>query len=104
MDSQIFQNVIRDPTPDKVTDVMSEITPDIIADIMPAIFGEVDGGKTSEVIAENTLEQIFTIVETRILGDGVDFVIDRFGDRIVDMITGNMFSIFERVSMMVLGG
>ena len=48
MDSQIFQNVIRDPTPDKVTDVMSEITPDIIADIMPAIFGEVDGGKTSE--------------------------------------------------------
>ena len=103
MDSQIFQNAIRDPTPDKVTDVMSEITPGIIADIMPSIFGEVDGGKTSEVIAENTLDQIFTVVETRILGDGVDFIIDRFGDRIVDMIIGNMFSIFQRVSMMVLG-
>ena len=103
MDSQIFQNAIRDPTPDKVTDVMSEITPGIIADIMPSIFGEVYGGKTSEVIAENTLDQIFTVVETRILGDGVDFIIDRFGDRIVDMIIGNMFSIFERVSMMVLG-
>ena len=103
MESQMIQNVIREPTSDKVSDVMSEITPGIVGDIMPAIFGDVDGGKSSEIVAEQTLDQIFNVVETEVLGEGVDFVIERYGDRIVDLVTGNMFSIFERVAMMILG-
>ena len=99
----MIQNVIREPTSDKVSDVMSEITPGIVGDIMPAIFGEVDGGKSSEVVAEQTLDQIFNVVETKVLGEGVDFVIERYGDRIVDLVTGNMYSIFERVAMTLLG-
>ena len=99
----MLQNVIRDPTPEKVSDVMSDITPGVIGDIMPAIFGEVDSGKSSQVIAEQTLDQIFDVVETKVLGDAVDFVIERYGDRIVDLVTGNMYSIFERVTMMMLG-
>ena len=99
----MIQNVIREPTSDKVSDVMSEITPGVVGNIMPAIFGEVDGGKSSEVVAEQTLDQIFNVVETKVLGEGVDFVIERYGDRIVDLVTGNMFSIFERVAMMILG-
>lgn len=99
----MIQNVIREPTTDKVSDIMSEITPGVIGDIMPAIFGEVDGGKSSEIIAEQTLDQIFNIVETEVLGEGVDFVIERYGDRIIDLVTGNMFSIFERVVMMIFG-
>lgn len=99
----MIQNIIREPTTDKVSDIMSEITPGVIGDIMPAIFGEVDGGKSSEIIAEQTLDQIFNIVETEVLGEGVDFVIERYGDRIIDLVTGNMFSIFERVTMMIFG-
>ena len=99
----MIQNVIREPTSDKVSDVMSEITPGVVGDIMPAIFGEVDAGKSSEIVAEQTLDQIFNVVETKVLGEGVDFVIERYGDRIVDLVTGNMFSIFERVAMMILG-
>lgn len=99
----MFQNVIRDPTPDKVSDVMSDITPNVIRDMMPSIFGDVGGEESSELIAEQTLDQIFNVVETKVLGEGVDFVIERYGDRIVDMITGNMFSIFERVAMMLIG-
>lgn len=99
----MFQNVIREPTLDKVSDVMSEITPNVIRDIMPSIFGEVDSGKSSELMAEQTLDQIFNVVETKVLGEGVDFVIERYGDRIVDLVTGNMFSIFERVTMLIVG-
>ncbi len=99
----MFQNVIREPTLDKVSDVMSEITPNVIRDIMPSIFGEVDSGKSSELLAEQTLDQIFNVVETEVLGKGVDFVIERYGDRIVDLVTGNMFSIFERVTMLIVG-
>ena len=103
MDSQTFQNVIRDPTTDKVSEIMSEITPDVVRDIMPSIFGEVSSGENSQNIAEQTLDQIFDVVETKVLGEGVDFVIERYGDRIIDLITGNMYSIFERVAMMILG-
>ena len=99
----MFQNVIREPTLDKVSDVMSEITPNVIRDIMPSIFGKVDSGKSSELLAEQTLDQIFNVVETKVLGEGVDFVIERYGDRIVDLVIGNMFSIFERVTMLIVG-
>lgn len=99
----MFQNVIRDPTPDKISEVMSNITPSMIADIMPSIFGKVDSGQSSELVAEQTLDQIFNVVETKVLGEGVDFVIERYGDRIVDLVIGNMFSIFERVTMLIVG-
>ena len=103
MDSQSFQNVIRDPTTDKVSEIMSDITPDIIGDMMPSIFGEVNSGESSQILAEQTLDQIFDVVETKVLGEGVDFVIERYGDRIIDLIMGNMYGIFERVAMMILG-
>ena len=99
----MIHNVIREPTSDKVSDVMSDITPGVIQDLMPSIFGDVDSGKSSELLAEQTLDQIFNVVETKVLGEGVDFVIERYGDRIVDLVTGNMFSIFERVTMLIVG-
>lgn len=103
MDSEVFQNVIRDPNPDKVPGVMSDIAPEIVQDIIPSLFSEVQNGKDSEKIAEQTLDQIFNVVEEDVLGDGVNFIIEKFGDRIIDMVTGNMFSIFERVTMMIVG-
>lgn len=106
MDSEIIANAIRDPTEHAASEVMSNITPDIISGIMPSIFGfTIDNNQTSEVVAEHTLDQILTVVETKVLGEGVDFVIDKFGDRIIDMLTGKtMLSIFERVAMMIVSG
>ena len=106
MDSEIIANAIRDPTEHAASEVMSNITPDIISGIMPSIFGfTINGSQSSEVVAEQTLDQILTVVETKVLGEGVDFVIDKFGDRIIDMLTGEtMLSIFERVAMMIVSG
>lgn len=106
MDSGVFINAIRDPTEHAASEIMSNITPDIVSGIMPSIFGfTINGSQSSEVVAEHTLDQILTVVETKVLGEGVDFVIDKFGDRIIDMLTGKtMLSIFERVAMMILSG
>ena len=106
MDSDIIVNAIRDPTEHAASEVMSNITPDIVSGIMPSIFGfTINGSQSSEVVAEHTLDQILTVVETKVLGEGVDFVINKFGDRIIDMVTGKtMLSIFERVAMMILSG
>ncbi len=106
MDSEIIANAIRDPTEHAASEVMKNITPDSVSGIMPSIFGfTIDNNQTSEVVAEHTLDQILTVVETKVLGEGVDFVIDKFGDRIIDMLTGKtMLSIFERVAMMIISG
>lgn len=106
MDSEIIQNAIRDPTSEAASEIMSNITPDLISDIMPAVFGfTVDGTESSEVMAEQTVDQILNVVETKFLGESVDFAIENFGVRIIDMLTGEtMLSIFERVAMMVVNG
>ncbi|MGI0077810.1 MAG: hypothetical protein ACREAU_10485, partial [Nitrosopumilaceae archaeon] len=59
MDSEIIANAIRDPTEHAASEVMSNITPDIVSGIMPSIFGfTINGSQTSEVVAEQTLDQI----------------------------------------------
>src|SRR3989304_4159400 len=76
MDSEIIANAIRDPTEHTASEVMSNITPDIVSGIMPSIFGfTINGSQSSEVVAEQTLDQILTVVETKVLGEGGDFVI-----------------------------
>ena len=106
MDSEIIQNAIRNPTSEAASEIMSNITPDLISDIMPSVFGfTVDGTESSEVMAEQTVDQILNVVETKFLGESVDFAIENFGQRIIDMLTGEtMLSIFERVAMMVVNG
>ena len=104
MDPQTVQNAIREPTTENASQILSDITPNIMRDVLPAIFGDIGDGVDSEVLAENTLDQIFNVVETKVLGEGVDFVIERYGDRIVDLVTGNMSSVFERVAMLLIGG
>ncbi len=101
MNLELFQDAIRDPTPEAASNIMSNITPDLISDIMPSI---INSSQESAVLAENTLDQILTVVETKILGENVDFIIDNFGYRIIDMLTGDiMLSIFERVARMMVG-
>ena len=106
MDSEVIQNAIRNPTPEAASEIMSNITPDFVKDIMPSVYGYiVDGTEPSEVMAEQTVDEILNVVETDFLGDRVDFAIENFGPRIIDMLTGEtMLSIFERVAMMVVNG
>ena len=106
MDSEVIQNAIRNPTPEAASDIMSNITPDFVSDIMPSVYGYiVDGTEPSEVMAEQTVNEILNVVETQFLGESVDFAIENFGQRIIDMLTGEtMLSIFERVAMMVVNG
>lgn len=106
MESEIIQNAIRNPTSEAASAIMSDITPDLVRDIMPSVFGfTIDGTESSEVMAEQTVNEILNVVETKFLGDSVDFAIEHFGQRIIDMLTGEtMLSIFERVAMMVVNG
>ena len=106
MESEIFQNAIHEPTSKAASEIMSSITPDLVRDIMPSVYGYIlEGTEPSEVMAEQTVDEILNVVETNFLGESVDFAIEHFGQRIIDMLTGEtMLSIFERVAMMVVNG
>lgn len=106
MGIEIFQDAIHNPTSEAASGIMSNITPDLVRDIMPSVFGfTINGTGSSEVMAEQTVDEILNVVETNFLGDSVDFAIEHFGQRIIDMLTGEtMLSIFERVAMMVVNG
>lgn len=103
MVSDLVHEAIRDPTSKLASEIFSEITPEILGDSIPSILGQLEDGESSEVLAEQTLDQILTIVETEVLDDGVNFVIERFGDRIIDMILGNMFNLSERIASLIVG-
>ena len=86
----IYNNGIREPTPESAEIILKSITPELIEDI------------PTNISAEDTVFSIIDTVEDKILGEGVDFAIEAFGARIIDMFTGDiMLSIFERVAMML---
>jgi len=101
MEGTLVQQAIRNPSPEHASSIMSDLTPDILRDSMPAILQRMDGGEASEVLAENTVDSILTIVEKTVLGDAFDLVYDKFADRIFDMmINGPFLQIFEKVSLL----
>jgi len=85
----IYNDGIRDPTPEAANNILTDITPDLIEDI------------PTNLSAEDTVFSILDTVEEKILGEGVDFAIEAFGARIIEMFTGDiMLSIFQRIAMM----
>jgi len=86
----IYNDGIRNPTPEAANNILTDITPDLIEDIPTGIS------------AEDTVFSILDVVEDKILGEGVDFAIETFGARIIEMFTGDlMLSIFQRVAAML---
>ena len=86
----IYNNGIRDPTPESAEIILRDITPELIEDI------------PTNLSAEDTVFSILDTVEDKVLGEGVDFAIDTFGTRIIEMFTGDlMLSIFQRIATML---
>lgn len=86
----VYNDGIRNPTPEAANNILTDITPELIEDI------------PTNISAEDTVFSILDVVEYKILGEAVDFSIETFGVRIIDMFTGDiMLSIFERVAVML---
>ena len=103
---QIIREAIRNPTPENAQQVFKEI---IIPDprlepVLTPIAEQVYNGSSSSIVAEGALDSIFDLTEDIVLGDGVDFIFDNFGERIRDMILNGMGSIIERSVGLLTGG
>jgi len=102
-EKEFFQYAIQNPSPETANAVFGHTVPGPIKGMMPTITQDIESGVDPEIMAEKSLDGIITVVEEEVLGNGVDFVFEKFGDRIVDLMTSGMTSIFERVAMHALG-
>ncbi len=82
---------------DENNKIYGEIVPDIIKDSMPSLVTNLDELE-SEELAENAIYIIFDIVEQTIFGEGTDFVIENFGERIVQMLYEGFSGLFEKTT------
>ncbi len=103
---EIIRNAIRNPTPENAGNVFTDvIIPDPrLEPVISPIAEQVYNGSSSSVIAEGALDSIFDLTEDLVLGDGVDFIFDNFGERIRDFVLNAMYSIFERSAGLLTGG
>ena len=82
---------------DENNKIYGEIVPDIIKDSMPSLVTNLDELE-SEELAENAIYIIFDIVEQTIFGEGTDFVIENFGERIIQMLYEGFSGLFEKTT------
>ena len=82
---------------DENNKIYGEIVPDIIKDSIPSLVTNLDESE-SEELAENAMFIIFDIIEQTIFGEGTDFVIENFGERIVQMLTNGFSGVIEKTT------
>ena len=82
---------------DENNKIYGEIVPDIIKDSIPSLVTNLDESEPEE-LAENAMYIIFDIVEQTIFGEGTDFVIENFGERIVQMLYEGFSGLFEKTT------
>jgi len=85
---------------DENNKIYGEIVPDIIKDSIPSLVTNLDELE-SEELAENAIFIIFDIIEKTIFGEGTDFVIENFGERIIQMLTNGFTGLFEKTTTLV---
>ena len=82
---------------DENNEIYGEIVPDIIKDSIPSLVTNLDELE-SEELAENAIFIIFDIIEKTIFGEGTDFVIENFGERIVQMLYEGFSGVIEKTT------
>jgi hypothetical protein len=91
MFEDLVKEAIRDPTGAAASSVMQQSVPGEIQGFIPDLLSQLDAGVPSDVVADQALNKTFDIVETTILTDATAHVLDKFSQRIVNLLFGEPF-------------
>jgi hypothetical protein len=70
---------------------MRQSIPPEIHGFIPDIVSQLDHGVDSTVVADQALNKTFDVVQSVVLTDATSHVLDKFSDRIVDLLFGQAF-------------
>ena len=91
MFEDVVKEAIRGQTEAGASAVMQQSVPAEIHGFIPDLVSQLDQGVDSSIVADQALNKTFDIVESTVLTDATSHVLDKFSDRIVDLLFGQAF-------------
>jgi hypothetical protein len=102
MFEDLVKEAIRDPSGISASSVMDESVPQEVHGFIPDILAQLDQGVPSDVVADQALNKTFDIVESTVLTEATSHVLDKFSDRILNLLFGEPFlNLLAQVSLLV---
>lgn len=91
MFEDLVKGAIREPTEATASAILQEGIPSEVHGFIPDLVAQLDSGVPSDVVADQALNKTFDIVETVVLQNATSHVLDKFSQRIVDLLFGEPF-------------
>jgi hypothetical protein len=102
MFEDLVREAIREPTEGAASVIMHQSIPSEIQNFIPDIIRQLDAGVPSDVVADHALNKTFDIVETTVLTDATTHVLDKFSQRIIDLLFGQPFiHVLEKAALLI---
>lgn len=91
MFEDVVRDAIRDQTGAGASAIMQQSVPQEVHGFIPDLMAQLDQGVDSTIVADQALNKTFDIVQTVVLTDAANHVMDKFSQRIVDLLFGGPF-------------
>ena len=102
MFEDLVKEAIRAPSEASASAVMGESVPQEVQGFIPSLLAQLDQGVPSDVVADQALNKTFDIVETSVLTEATNHVLDKFSDRIVNLLFGEPFlNLLAKASLLI---
>ncbi|QLH09811.1 hypothetical protein [Candidatus Nitrosotenuis sp. DW1] len=102
MYDDLVKEAIRGQTADSASAIMQSTVPSEVKGFIPDLVSQLDQGVDPSDVADQALNKTFDIVQSSLLGDASNHVIDKFGHRIVDLLFGAPFlNILQKASLLI---
>lgn len=85
------KEAIRGDSGSGATAILQESVPQEIHGFIPDLVSQLDQGVDSTIVADQALNKTFDIVQTVVLTDAANHVMDKFSQRILDLLFGGPF-------------
>jgi hypothetical protein len=103
MFKDLVREAIREPSSTNAASIMDESIPTEVHGFIPDLVAQLDQGVDSEVVADQALNKTFDIVESAVLSDATTHVLDKFSDRITNLLFGEPFlKLLEQAAALVV--
>jgi hypothetical protein len=102
MFEDLVREAIREPGQAAASSIMQQSVPNEIHSFIPNLLSQLDAGVPSDQVADQALNKTFDIVETTVLTDATAHVLDKFSQRIVDLLFGEPFlHVLEKAALLI---
>lgn len=102
MFEDLVKDAIREPSQAAASSLMQQGLPEQIRGFIPDLLSQLDAGVPSDQVADQALNKTFDIVETTVLTNATSHVLDKFSQRIVDLLFGEPFlHVLEKAALLI---